>query len=106
VTLRATMQNTDELLWPGTLVNAYLTLRVEQAVTVPTVAVQVGQTGNFVYVVKDGVASVRPITAAREFEGETVVSDGLQDGEVVVIDGQLLLTNGARVAPRERKPGA
>jgi membrane fusion protein, multidrug efflux system len=106
VTLRATMPNTDELLWPGTLVNAQLTLRVEQAVTVPTVAVQVGQDGSFVYVIKDGVASVRPVTVAREFEGESVISQGLEDAEVVVVDGQLLLTNGARVAPRERKPGA
>jgi multidrug efflux system membrane fusion protein len=105
VTLRATMENTDEVLWPGTLVNAYLTLRVEKAVTVPSVAVQVGQTGNFVYVVKDGVASVRPVTASRAFEGETVIEKGLDDGEVVVVDGALLLTNGSRVAPREGKAG-
>ena len=58
VTLRATMENKDEVLWPGTLVTAQLTLRVERIVTVPTVAVQVGQSGNFVYVVKDGTASV------------------------------------------------
>ena len=105
VTLRATMENTDEVLWPGTLVNAYLTLRVENAVTVPTVAVQVGQTGNLVYVVKDGIASVRPVTVSRAFEGKSVIEKGLDDGEVVVTDGQLLLTNGSRVAPRDGKAG-
>ena len=106
VTLRATMDNKDELLWPGTLVTAQLTLRVERTVAVPTVAVQVGQSGSFVYVVKDGVASVRPVTVARAFEGETAISQGLADGEVVVTDGQLLLTNGSKVAPREPKAGA
>ena len=106
VMLRATMDNKDELLWPGTLVTAQLTLRVERVVAVPTVAVQVGQSGSFVYVIKDGVASVRPVTVVRAFEGESAISNGLTDGEVVVTDGQLLLTNGAKVAPREPKAGA
>ena len=53
-TMRATMPNDDELLWPGTLVTAQLTLRDEEAVTVPATAVQVSQTGTFVFVVKDG----------------------------------------------------
>jgi RND family efflux transporter MFP subunit len=106
VTLRATMENKDEILWPGTLVTAQLTLRVEQAVTVPTVAVQVGQSGNFVYVVREGVASVRPVKVARAVDSETVIGSGLEDGEVVVTDGQLLLTNGARVAVRAPKVGS
>ena len=57
-TVRATMPNDDELLWPGTLVNIRITLREEQAVVVPTAAVQVSQQGTFVFVVKDGVATV------------------------------------------------
>jgi membrane fusion protein, multidrug efflux system len=105
VTLRATMENKNELLWPGTLVTAQLTLRVEQAVTVPNVAVQVGQSGNFVYVVRDGVASVRPVKVARTLDGEAVIESGLEDSEVVVTDGQLLLTNGSRVAVRQPKAG-
>jgi len=106
VMLRGTMENKDEILWPGTLVTAQLTLRVEQAVAVPNVAVQVGQSGSYVYVVKDGVASVRPVTVARTFEGESVIEKGLDDGEIVVVDGHLLLTSGARVAPREARAGA
>ena len=54
LTIRATMENKDELLWPGTLVNTQLTLRSEKAVVIPAPAVQVGQAGNYVFVVKDG----------------------------------------------------
>jgi membrane fusion protein, multidrug efflux system len=106
VTIRATMPNADELLWPGTLVTAQLTLRVENAVVVPTPAVQVSQQGSFVFVVKNGVATVQPVKVARAVERETAIESGLAGGETVVTDGQLLLTNGARVAARERKAGS
>ncbi len=106
VAVRATMPNTDELLWPGTLVTAQLTFRDEEAVTVPSAAIQVSQTGTFVFVVKDNVATVRPVKVARTFGHETVLESGLEGGETVVTDGQLLLTNGTRVAPRERKAGS
>jgi multidrug efflux system membrane fusion protein len=105
-TVRASIPNTDELLWPGTLVSAQVTLRNEVAVTVPTPAVQVSQQGNFVYVVKDGVATVTPIKVARLLGTETVVESGLNDGDIVVTDGHLQLTNGVRVTVRERKAGA
>ena len=64
-TIRATMPNKDEVLWPGTLVTTEMTLREEEAVVVPNAAVQVSQTGNFVFVVKDGVAKVQPVTVER-----------------------------------------
>ena len=105
-TIRATMPNTDEVLWPGTLVTTQLTLRIEDAVVVPTPAVQVSQTGSFVFVVKDGVAKVQPVTVDRALGFETVISSGLAAGETVVTDGHLLLTNGARVTVRERKAGS
>jgi RND family efflux transporter MFP subunit len=105
-TVRAAVANKDELLWPGTLVSAQVTLRTEDAVTVPTAAVQVSQQGNFVYVVKDNVATVTPIKVARLLGSETVVESGVADGDIVVTDGHLLLTNGARVNVRERKAGA
>jgi len=100
VPVRAIMDNEDEALWPGTLVNAALTLRVDEAVTVPAVAVQTGQGGTYVFVVKDGAAAVQRVTVARTTEGEAVLSDGLSGGETVVIDGQLLLANGTKVNPR------
>ncbi len=106
VLIRATMPNTDELLWPGTLVTAQMTLREEDAVTVPSVAVQAGQTGSFVFVVEDGKALVRPVTVERTVGAETVIASGLKAGETVVTNGHLLLTNGSRVAPRNAKAGA
>jgi RND family efflux transporter MFP subunit len=100
VPVRATMANKDELLWPGTLVRVKLTFREEEVVTVPPTAVQVSQDGSFVFVVKDGVATVKPVKVARVQEHETIIESGLVGGETVVIDGQLRLTNGSRVAPR------
>lgn len=100
VTVRAVMDNADESLWPGTLVNTRLTLRVEEAVTVPVAAVQRGQAGTFVFVVRDGAALVQPVTVARNFEGLAVIAKGLEPGVTVVTDGQLLLANGTRVQPR------
>ncbi len=105
-TVRAAMPNEDELLWPGTLVTAQVTLRTENAVVVPTVAVQVSQQGSFVFVVKNNVATVLPVKVARLLGAETVIESGLNEGDVVVTDGHLLLTNGARVVVRERKAGA
>ena len=101
-TVRAAMPNEDELLWPGTLVTAQVTLRTENAVVVPTVAVQVSQQGSFVFVVKNNVATVLPVKVARLLGAETVIESGLNEGDVVVTDGHLLLTNGARVVVRER----
>jgi membrane fusion protein, multidrug efflux system len=106
VTARAAMPNDDELLWPGTLVNLQVTLRIEEAVIVPSTAVQVSQQGPFVFVVQDNIATVRPIKPARSFGGETVIESGLAAGDVVVTDGHLQLTNGARVTIREPKAGA
>lgn len=103
VTVRATMQNQNEALWPGTLVNTQLTLRMEDAVVVPSVAVQVSQTGNYVYVIKDGAAAVRPVKVERTLGSHSIIADGLSAGEMVVTDGALLLSNGSKVAPREAK---
>jgi membrane fusion protein, multidrug efflux system len=105
-TVRASIPNTDELLWPGTLVSVRVTLRTEDAVVVPTAAVQVSQQGNFVFVIKDNVAAVTPVKVARLLGEETVIESGLNDGDVVVTDGHLLLVNGSRVTVRERKAGA
>lgn len=103
VLVRATMDNSDELLWPGTLVNTQVILRNEQAVVVPSPAVQVSQTGPYVFVVENGVAKVRPVTVERTVDGQSVIAKGLNGGETVVLDGQLQLVDGSRVAPR--KPG-
>ncbi len=56
--------------------------------------------------IKDGIAKVRPVTVARTVDMQTVIGKGLEDGETVVLDGQLLLVDGARVATRAPKAGA
>ncbi|HEV7878092.1 efflux RND transporter periplasmic adaptor subunit [Bradyrhizobium sp.] len=106
VTVRGVMDNASETLWPGILVATKLTIRTENAVVLPTVAVQRSQSGNYVFVVKDGVAKVQPVKVDRTFQGQSVVTEGLSGGEDVVVDGQLLLSDGTRVEPRQRKAGA
>jgi membrane fusion protein, multidrug efflux system len=106
VPVRATMPNTDELLWPGTLVQVRLTFRQEEAVTVPSTAVQVSQTGPYVFVVNNDVATVRPVQVARVLDSESVLASGLEGGETVVTNGQLLLSNGTKVAVRAPKIGS
>lgn len=103
VTIRATMPNENEVLWPGTLVNTALTLRAEESTTVPAAALQLSQNGQFVFVIKDDAASVRPIKVERVVDGVAVISSGVEVGEVVVTDGQLLLSNGTRVTIRSGK---
>jgi membrane fusion protein, multidrug efflux system len=101
--VRATMPNKDELLWPGTLVTTEMTLRSEEGVVVPSYAVQISQTGTFVFVVKDGAAQIQPVKVERQVGNESVIASGLNGGEMVVTEGQLLLSNGTRVNPRPPK---
>jgi RND family efflux transporter MFP subunit len=106
VTMRATMENAHQLLWPGQLVTVELVLRDEEAVVVPASAIQTGQSGSYVFVVKDNIATVRQVRIARVNNIEAVVAEGLVDGETVVTLGQLLLTNGTKVSPRGPKVGS
>jgi multidrug efflux system membrane fusion protein len=107
VPVRATMPNSEEILWPGTLVTVRLTYREEEAVTVPSIAIQVGQSGAYVFVVNDGVVSVQPVKVARTLdETETALAGGLKGGETVVTEGQLLLRNGTKVSARQIKTGS
>jgi RND family efflux transporter MFP subunit len=107
VLVRATMDNNDELLWPGTLVNTQVILRSEKGVVVPSPVVQVSQSGPYVFVVENGVARVRNVTVERTVDMQSVITKGLQGGETVVLDGQLQLVDGSRVAPRRTgKPEA
>jgi RND family efflux transporter MFP subunit len=106
VIVRGIMNNENETLWPGTLVATKLVIRTENSVVVPTVAVQRSQNGNYVFVVKNGVAKVQPVKVDRTFQGLWVITEGLSGDESVVVDGQLLLSDGSRVEPRARKAGA
>jgi multidrug efflux system membrane fusion protein len=98
IQLKATFQNTDNALWPGQAVDVILTLTTENAVVVPGEAIQAGQQGPFVFVVKpDLTVEARPVKAGRRLARELVIEQGLRSGERVVTDGQLRLVPGARV---------
>lgn len=99
VRLKGTFENTDHRLWPGEFVNVVLTLAEQpNALLVPSQAVQTGQGGQFVFVVKsDQTVESRPVVVSRILEGNAIVDRGVSLGEVVVTDGQLGLVPGARV---------
>jgi RND family efflux transporter MFP subunit len=105
VMIRATMANKDEVLWPGTLVTTKLNIRDDEAVTVPSAAIQVSQAGTFVFVIKDGKAGIQKVDVERTVGTTTVLRAGLQGGESVVVDGHLQLRNGSRVNIRAPKAG-
>jgi len=103
----AVFENADELLWPGQLCNVTLTLKVEHdTVVTPREAIQIGQNGNYVFTVADGVAHVRPVEVGRTENDQTVITKGLQGGESVVVDGALLLIEGSKVESRNPAKGA
>jgi membrane fusion protein, multidrug efflux system len=112
IQLKATFENTENALWPGQFVNVALTLtRQPHAVVVPSQAVQNGQKGQYVFVVKaDSTVEARPVVPGPPDGRDVVVTSGLQAGERVVTDGQLRLVPGARVdvklAAPEPAPGA
>jgi len=100
ILLKATFPNEDGALWPGQYVNVELTLsELTNAVVVPSQAVQTGQNGQYVYVVKpDQTVDERPVTVGITYQDETVVEKGLVAGETVVTDGQLRLAPGVKVS--------
>lgn len=100
VQLKATFPNQDRRLWPGQFVDVVLTLTDRpDSVTVPAAAVQDGQDGTFVFVVKGDTAEYRKVTVAFvTAEGESVIEKGLAGGETVVTDGHLRVSPGGKVA--------
>jgi multidrug efflux system membrane fusion protein len=99
IRLKATFDNRDGLLWPGQFVSTVLTLdTIQDAVVVPSEAVQSGQQGSFVYAMKpDTSVEIRPVVPGRSFGARTVIDKGLSAGETVVTDGFLVLFPGAKV---------
>jgi multidrug efflux system membrane fusion protein len=97
--LKGTFANHQEKLWPGQFVNVVLILTTEpNVIVVPSQAIQIGQEGQYVFVVKqDLTVESRPVVAGRTVNGETVVQRGLRADEKVVTDGQLRLYSGAKV---------
>jgi len=108
IRLKGTFANTDRRLWPGQFVEVTLELAVDaHAIVVPSAAVQPGQQGSFVFVVKPNkTVEARSVTIARTDGPDSVVASGLQAGETVVTDGQLGLVPGASVNVKAASPAA
>jgi multidrug efflux system membrane fusion protein len=109
IKLKGTFANADRKLWPGQYVRVTLRLgSARDALLVPTEAVQSGQDGQFVFVVKkDMTVDARPVVVGSRIEKEQVIEQGLHLGETVVTEGQLRLAPGVRVKVQDsrRTPG-
>lgn len=103
VKARAVTSNPDRALWPSQFVRVRLILDViKEAMLVPSGAVQIGQNGPYVFVVKsDSTLDLRPVKSGQRQGDLTVITDGLKVGETVVTSGQLQLAPGAKVAPQQ-----
>src|SRR3954466_12458321 len=100
IKVKGTFPNEDRKLTPGQFVNVDVTLTTDaNATVVPTAAVQSGQQGTYVYVIKsDNTAELRPVTVARTHGDDSIIRSGVKPGETIVTDGQLRLVPGSRVS--------
>jgi membrane fusion protein, multidrug efflux system len=99
IMLKGLFTNHRRRLWPGQFVDVYLQLSSQaNATVVPSQAIQTGQKGLYIYVVKpDKTVEIRPIQVGNTYQGDTVIEKGIAPGDEVVTDGQLLLRPGAKV---------
>ncbi len=106
ILVKARVKNDKEELWPGQFVSGRIVLRVEDdAITVPESAIQPGQEGPFVYVVKEGRARLQYVTVDRQIGRDVVVTKGLTGDEQLVIEVPPTLTNGSQVTLVTGKEG-
>jgi multidrug efflux system membrane fusion protein len=107
IKLKGTFPNAAHKLWPGQFVRVTLMLTTQpNAVVVPNQAIQTGQNGSFVYVVKDDkTVEARTVVPGSRVGQDMVVNEGLETGETVVIEGQLRLAPGSKVVVRDGRGG-
>jgi membrane fusion protein, multidrug efflux system len=100
IQMKAIFPNAEEALWPDAFVNARLRVRtLEKVLTLPARAVQHGPDGLYVYLIRPGQTVIRQtVTETLEEGGTAVIASGLQEGALVVLDGQSRLDNGMRVS--------
>ncbi|HVJ32094.1 MAG TPA: efflux RND transporter periplasmic adaptor subunit [Terriglobia bacterium] len=106
VIVKAHFDNPRDRLWPGQFVNVLMTLSIEpKAVVIPSEALQIGQQGNYVWLVKDDkTVAVQPVKIDRRIGDELVIASGLKGGETVVTEGQMRLDAGAKVEIEKATP--
>ncbi len=103
IKLKATFTNSGHRLWPGQFVTAVLRLYVQQnAVVVPAEAIQTGQNGHYVFVVKDDLTTEnRQVVVARTYGNESIIAQGVTQGERIVTDGHVRVVPGQKVEIKE-----
>jgi multidrug efflux system membrane fusion protein len=108
IRMKATFNNSNRRLWPGLFVRVTVRLGLlENALVLPNQAVQTGQNGQFVYVVKeDRSVEARPVEVGARVGEELIVEKGLEAGETVVLEGQLRIAPNSRVSPRDGTEGS
>jgi multidrug efflux system membrane fusion protein len=99
IKLKARYDNSDHRLWPGQFARVSLRVTtIPHALVLPGQAVQTGQDGQFVFVVKaDGTVDQQPVTTGQRIGDDVVVEKGLKAGQTVVTEGQLRLEAGTKV---------
>jgi multidrug efflux system membrane fusion protein len=98
IRLKATFDNGQGHLWPGQFVQVVMTLDMQTSTVVPSEAIQVGQQGSLVYVVKnDQSVEPRPVTVGQTIRNKVIIEKGLNTGETIVTDGQSRLFPGAKI---------
>jgi multidrug efflux system membrane fusion protein len=106
ITLKARVKNEKEALWPGQFIAARIILRVEKdAMVLPEAAVLPGQSGTFVYAVREGRAKVQAVTVDRQVGGRMVISKGLTGDEEVLVNVPPSVTDGSPVVLRGSADG-
>jgi membrane fusion protein, multidrug efflux system len=108
VKARGVTPNADRALWPSQFVHVRLILDVlKNAKLVPSGAVQVGQNGPYIFVVKaDSTLDLRQVKSGQRQGDLTVITEGINNGETVVVSGQLQLAPGTKIAPRQVEQGS
>jgi multidrug efflux system membrane fusion protein len=103
IRLKATFTNQQHTLWPGQFVDVVMTLtRQPNSIVVPSAGVNVGQNGQYAFVVgQDKTVSIRQVNVQRTFGDQSIIASGLKPGEIVVTDGQLRLTAGSPVEVKD-----
>lgn len=102
IKLKATFANSGSRLWPGQFTAVRLTLSsINDAVVVPSQAVQNGQSGEYLFVISGETAELRPVKSGVSHEGFTVIESGIKPGESVVIDGHMRIVPGGKVAVKQ-----
>ena len=107
VKLKATFQNKDRKLWPGEFADVELNLSTQKnAVVVPTKAIQTGQQGDYVFVVKNDTAEARPVVTSGAFQNLTLIAKGLAPGETIIVDGHVRVVPNGKVVVQSTVPSS